>query len=122
MTDTQTTPGGASLPSFEYLETLWTERTDDAFPREKFEQYGQLRISVLIDGLKARPALPTISDDLMKEIEGLALELGESYEPRDRGQAARIVRSLRKRANARRYHAEREAANAELDDLLVPAL
>lgn len=122
MSDKQTTPGGASVDSVNYFEQLWMERTDDAFPREKFEGegYDQTRISALIEKILARPALPTISDTLLGEIKNLAEELGESYEPKDRAQASRIARALRKRVNAKKFNDARNAADAELDELLVP--
>lgn len=120
MSDTHT-PGGASLASFGYLESLWMERTDEPFPTEKFSTRDQLQVSALIESVLERPALPTISASLMDEIQQLAVELGESYEPKDRGQASRIVRQLRKRVNRKKFTDARATAKAELDELLVPA-
>lgn len=122
MSDKTNTKGGASVDSFNYLETLWVERTDEAFPTEKFEGYDQTRISALIDRILTKPALPTISDTLLDEIKSMAETLGESYEPRDRAQASRIVRQLRRRVNAKKFADARAEADTELDALLVPAL
>lgn len=122
MSDKETTKGGASVDSFNYLETLWVERTDEPFPTEKFEERDQTNISALIDRILEKPALPTISETLLDEIKDLADKMGESYEVSDRAQASRIVRQLRRRANAKKFAEAREAADAELDELLVPVL
>jgi hypothetical protein len=111
----------ASPASVDYLETLWCERTDNEFPRAKFAAYGQTQVSALIERVLSRPALQTISEAVLDEINELGREVGKSFAPRDRAQAARILQQLRKDVRIRRYNDAKAEADKELDELLTPA-
>lgn len=110
----------ASPASVDFLETLWSERSDLEFPREKFAAYPQIRVSALIDEVKTRPALP-VTESMLDEINALSAELGKSFDVKDRAQASRILSKLRREARIARYHAARGEASSELDELLTPA-
>lgn len=109
----------ANEAQLSYLETLWTERSDEAFPRDKFYGRTSAQVSALIDRVKTRPSLPPTEQQL-DEIASLCADLGFENRPiENRKHANAKLYKLRRAVRARAYHAGLEAADKELDELLT---